>query len=115
MSNKRLSNSSQQQQQQKKPSFNDQPVIIPNKEDDKKSLNGSQINESQDGVQKQQQQQSKFELPQIPKFQSLPLRDYFDNNLSAILLEGLKEIGRQRPENPTKFLGEYLLSQDKQK
>ncbi|CAD8163128.1 unnamed protein product [Paramecium pentaurelia] len=113
MSNKRLSNSSQQQQQQKKPSFNDQPTVIPTKEDDKKSVNGSQINDSQDGAQKQQQ--SKFDLPQIPKFQSLPLRDYFDNNLSAILLEGLKEVGRQRPENPIRFLGEYLLEQDKQK
>ncbi|CAD8154261.1 unnamed protein product [Paramecium octaurelia] len=114
MSNKRQSNSSQQQQQQKKPNFNDQPTVIPTKDDDKKSMNGSQVNDSHDGNQ-QQQQQSKFDLPQIPKFQSLPLRDYFDNKLSAILLEGLKEIGRQRPENPIRFLGEYLLEQDKQK
>ena len=35
-------------------------------------------------------------MPPMPKFQALPLREYYDNNLSAVLLEGLKQIGRDR-------------------
>jgi len=39
------------------------------------------------------------------KFQSLSLREYYDANLSAILQAGLRELGKQRPENPIKWLG----------
>ncbi|KAM3135389.1 hypothetical protein pb186bvf_012554 [Paramecium bursaria] len=116
---KRLSNPNTQQ----KPKFQDK--------DDMEKSQRSQISDSQDQdnsqlVDKKQQKQdakldqknndqkSKFDLPNVPKFQALPLRDYFDAKLSAVLLEGLKEIGRQRPENPTKFLGEYLIEKSKQ-
>lgn len=30
------------------------------------------------------------------KFQSLPLREYYDHAVTAVLLEGLRELGRQR-------------------
>lgn len=29
-------------------------------------------------------------------FQSIPLREYYDQNLTVVLLEGLKELGKQR-------------------
>ena len=35
-------------------------------------------------------------MPPMPKFQALPMREYYDSNLSAVLLEGLKELGRER-------------------
>lgn len=30
------------------------------------------------------------------KFQSLPLREYYDHAITSILLEGLRELGKQR-------------------
>lgn len=30
------------------------------------------------------------------KFQSLPLREYYDHEVTSVLLEGLRELGRQR-------------------
>ena len=30
------------------------------------------------------------------KFQSLPLREYYDHAVTSVLLEGLRELGRQR-------------------
>eukprot|EP01017_Pseudomicrothorax_dubius_P002766 TRINITY_DN10219_c0_g1_i1.p1 TRINITY_DN10219_c0_g1~~TRINITY_DN10219_c0_g1_i1.p1 ORF type:complete len:148 (+),score=38.97 TRINITY_DN10219_c0_g1_i1:42-485(+) len=45
-------------------------------------------------------------------FQSVPLREFYDQTLSVVLLEGLKEVGRQRPANPVQFLGKFLLEHD---
>eukprot|EP01016_Furgasonia_blochmanni_P036556 TRINITY_DN418_c0_g1_i2.p3 TRINITY_DN418_c0_g1~~TRINITY_DN418_c0_g1_i2.p3 ORF type:complete len:172 (+),score=23.84 TRINITY_DN418_c0_g1_i2:705-1220(+) len=50
----------------------------------------------------------------LGKFQSVPLREYYDQTVTKILLEGLKEIGKQRPDNPVRFLGQYLLEHDPQ-
>ena len=38
--------------------------------------------------------------------------EYYEKSLTPILLEGLKELGRKRPQNPVKFLGEFLLKND---
>ncbi|KAH6572892.1 hypothetical protein BASA50_000226 [Batrachochytrium salamandrivorans] len=41
--------------------------------------------------------------------QSLPLRAYLDQTVIPHLIEGLKAVGKERPPNPTEFLGVYLL------
>ena len=46
----------------------------------------------------------------LAKFKMQPVREYYEEKLTPILLEGLKEVGRQRPDNPVKFLGEYLIN-----
>ena len=43
---------------------------------------------------------------------SVPVREYYEKSLTPILLEGLKELGRKRPDNPVKFLGVFLLKND---
>ena len=44
--------------------------------------------------------------------EGVPVREYYEKSLTPILLEGLKELGRKRPQNPVKFLGEFLLKND---
>jgi len=46
----------------------------------------------------------------LAKFKLQPVREFYEERLTPILLEGLKEVGRQRPEDPVKFLGEYLIN-----
>ena len=49
----------------------------------------------------------------IARFNALSIREYYQDSLTPVLLEGLKEIGVQRPENPIEFLGNYLLKHSK--
>ncbi|KAL4502420.1 hypothetical protein ABPG72_012007 [Tetrahymena utriculariae] len=49
------------------------------------------------------------------KFQQLPLRDYYESSVTQVLLEGLRELGAKRPENPIQFLGKFLLDRDPEK
>ena len=39
-----------------------------------------------------------------------PLRPYFELSVSKILQKGLEALDKERPSNPLKFLGEYLIS-----
>jgi protein dpy-30 len=41
--------------------------------------------------------------------EGLPQRAYLDETVIPILIEGLKVISKERPPNPTEFLGIYLL------
>ena len=39
-----------------------------------------------------------------------PLRPYFESSVSLVLQKGLEALDKERPSNPLKFLGEYLIS-----
>jgi protein dpy-30 len=41
--------------------------------------------------------------------QALPIRAYLDQNVVPVLLQGLAELAKERPTNPTEWLGHYLL------
>ena len=41
--------------------------------------------------------------------QSLPIRAYLDQTVVPVLLQGLAELAKERPANPTEWLGNYLL------
>ena len=45
----------------------------------------------------------------------ISLREFSKESLTSILLEGMKELGRKRPTNPIRFLGNYLLKNDPEK
>ncbi|GAM37944.1 COMPASS complex subunit [Talaromyces pinophilus] len=38
-----------------------------------------------------------------------PARIYLNEKITPYLLEGLKDIAREQPQNPLKVLGEYLI------
>ena len=39
-----------------------------------------------------------------------PLRPYLEATIYEVLQQGLKELDRERPDNPLEFLGKYLMS-----
>lgn len=41
--------------------------------------------------------------------QSLPTKQYLDQTVAPILLQGLQTIARERPPDPITFLASYLL------
>ncbi|CAD7079286.1 unnamed protein product [Hermetia illucens] len=52
--------------------------------------------------------------PQQPKkartdLQSLPTRQYLDQTVAPILLQGLQTLARERPPDPVSFLASYLM------
>ena len=47
--------------------------------------------------------------------QALPIRAYLDQTVVPILLEGMSELVKERPEKPIEWLSAYLLKHDPQK
>ncbi|KAL4470327.1 hypothetical protein ABPG74_011938 [Tetrahymena malaccensis] len=78
-----------------------------NDEDDEQNQNQDQDDGLLTGASNQQAGGSKF--------QQLPLRDYYESSVTQVLLEGLRELGAKRPENPIQFLGKFLLDRDPEK
>mmetsp|Transcript_17215 Transcript_17215/g.15094 ORF Transcript_17215/g.15094 Transcript_17215/m.15094 type:complete len:111 (+) Transcript_17215:70-402(+) len=84
-----------------------------------RDVGGSQRG-SQKDVSGDNQNGSASDEPEVKKiqtkFQSVSLREYYDStNLTLVLTKGLEELGRQRPQNPIKFLGSFLLENDPEK
>lgn len=48
-------------------------------------------------------------------FQALPIRAYLDQTVVPILLDGMSELVKERPQNPVEWLAAYLLRNDPQK
>ncbi|KAK1996235.1 dpy-30 domain-containing protein [Colletotrichum falcatum] len=44
-----------------------------------------------------------------------PARMYINNTVTAVLLEGMKIIGKNQPKNPLKVLGEFLLEESRKR
>eukprot|EP00548_Thalassiothrix_antarctica_P002767 CAMPEP_0194133722 /NCGR_PEP_ID=MMETSP0152-20130528/3772_1 /TAXON_ID=1049557 /ORGANISM="Thalassiothrix antarctica, Strain L6-D1" /LENGTH=164 /DNA_ID=CAMNT_0038829071 /DNA_START=46 /DNA_END=540 /DNA_ORIENTATION=+ len=57
----------------------------------------------------QQQQQQQMSM------KSLPIRAYLDQTVVPILLEGMSELVKERPQNPVEWLAAYLLKHDPQR
>lgn len=58
------------------------------------------------------------ETPNIPPRNKniapiVPTRIYLNENVTPVLLEGMKIIAKERPPNPLQVLGEYLISKSK--
>ncbi|EMR11730.1 hypothetical protein PNEG_00164 [Pneumocystis murina B123] len=52
-------------------------------------------------------------LSQNNVISTVPTRVYLNENITPVLLEGMKMIARERPPNPLQVLGEYLISKSK--
>jgi len=46
---------------------------------------------------------------------TLPIRAYLDQTVVPILLEGMSELVKVRPEKPVEWLAAYLIKNDPQK
>ncbi|KAG9065383.1 hypothetical protein KI688_002708 [Linnemannia hyalina] len=41
---------------------------------------------------------------------AMPIRGYLDQAVLPVLLEGMKQLAKERPQNPLEYLGHYLLN-----
>ena len=46
---------------------------------------------------------------------SLPMQAYLDKTVMPLVLEGMAEVSKKRPENPIKFLADYLMQHSNEK
>ena len=51
----------------------------------------------------------KNEPKQQQNINSLPIRAYLDQTVVPLVLQGMAEVAKERPENPIKFLAEFLM------
>lgn len=52
-----------------------------------------------------------FNISIINKFNQQTLSDFFlEENVRKAVIAGLHELGRIKPKNPTKFLGEFFIN-----
>ncbi|KAF9348847.1 hypothetical protein BGX34_002208 [Mortierella sp. NVP85] len=40
----------------------------------------------------------------------MPIRSYLDQTVLPVLLDGMKQLAKERPQNPLEYLGHYLLN-----
>ena len=62
----------------------------------KKSENKAKISEKNDSKPQQ-------------NINSLPIRAYLDQTVVPLVLQGMAEVAKERPENPIKYLAEFLM------
>ena len=46
---------------------------------------------------------------------SLPIRAYLDQTVVPLVLQGMAEVAKERPENPIKYLAEFLMKHSNDK
>ncbi len=46
---------------------------------------------------------------------NLSIKDYLDKTVIPILLQGMAEVAKERPENPIKYLAEFLMKHANEK
>jgi nickel-dependent lactate racemase len=53
------------------------------------------------------------EEKQIGLFQTASTRTYLEQTVSDVIMQGMSELARLRPENPLEYLGNFILSKAK--
>ena len=46
---------------------------------------------------------------------SLPIRAYLDQTVVPLVLQGMAEVAKERPENPIKYLADFLMKHANEK
>lgn len=91
------------------------------KEEDKKSVrsSASKASKSKAGKETKAKKDNNKKPADKPKDEPTPTgnvqstREYLESTVTAAVQEGLLKIARERPDNPLKVLGEFLLSKAK--
>ncbi|CAG0903322.1 unnamed protein product [Darwinula stevensoni] len=56
-----------------------------------------------------QNHSGEMDVSMMPPKPTIPTRQYLDQTLVPILLEGLAAIAKERPQDPVEYLGNFLL------
>ena len=57
----------------------------------------------------------KKELKVTSDIKNLPMQAYLDKTVMPLVLEGMAEVSKKRPENPIKYLADYLMQHSNEK
>ncbi len=57
----------------------------------------------------------KSEEKKAEDIKSLPMQAYLDKTVMPLVLEGMAEVSKIKPENPIKFLADYLIQHSTEK
>ncbi|KAM0276142.1 hypothetical protein ACHAQH_007068 [Verticillium albo-atrum] len=55
-----------------------------------------------------------FTMPDKAATHGDPVRQYLNNNVTTVLLEGVKQIAKDKPKDPLRVLGNYLIQRSKE-
>ena len=72
----------------------------------KDELDPNVVNKKQENKQKIS---DKNESRPQQNINSLPIRAYLDQTVVPLVLQGMAEVAKERPENPIKYLAEFLM------
>ena len=53
--------------------------------------------------------ENKNETKKEQNVNSLPIRAYLDKTVVPLVLQGMAEVAKERPENPIKYLADFLM------
>lgn len=56
----------------------------------------------------------KLETKKTADLSTIPTKQYLDQTVAPVLLEGMKALAKERPQDPLGFLAAYLLKQRNQ-
>ena len=51
----------------------------------------------------------------VQDIKNLPMQAYLDKTVMPLVLEGMAEVSKVKPENPIKFLADYLIQHSNEK
>ncbi len=72
---------------------------------DKEELDPNVANKKQENKPKTDKNEAK---PQ-QNINNLPIRAYLDQTVVPLVLQGMAEVAKERPENPIKYLADFLM------
>ena len=72
----------------------------------KDELDPNVVNKKQENKQKIS---DKNESKPQQNINSLPIRAYLDQTVVPLVLQGMAEVAKERPENPIKYLADFLM------
>ncbi|KAF3358242.1 hypothetical protein VDGD_03061 [Verticillium dahliae] len=55
-----------------------------------------------------------FTMPDKAASHGDPVRQYLNNNVTTVLLDGMKQIAKDKPKDPLRVLGNYLIQRSKE-
>ncbi|KAI1368546.1 hypothetical protein F5Y08DRAFT_295135 [Xylaria arbuscula] len=55
-----------------------------------------------------------FTMPDAAPAHGAPVRQYLNTNVTAHLLDGMKQLAKDKPKDPLRVLGEFLLERSKE-
>ena len=78
----------------------------------KDELDPNEITKNQENKQKTN---DKIEEKPKQNINSLPIRAYLDQTVVPLVLQGMAEVAKERPENPIKYLADFLMKHSNDK